>query len=68
LVDIGVHVPADMSVAEFDDHSLAKIWNPSLTTVRQDFNKVGKDSLISCSSRLIMRGLTVVEQVIGINT
>ncbi|ARC58199.1 Catabolite control protein A [Frondihabitans sp. 762G35] len=41
LVDGGKSVPGDVSVAGFDDHPLARLWNPPLTTVRQDFAGLG---------------------------
>ncbi|KAB8286600.1 LacI family transcriptional regulator [Bifidobacterium ramosum] len=44
LVDVGARVPEDISVVGFDDHTLAKLWNPALTTVRQDFNRVGQEA------------------------
>ena len=39
---IGLDVPQDLSVAGFDDTPLAQLVWPPLTTVRQDFNEVGK--------------------------
>lgn len=42
LNDVGRRVPEDVSVAGFDDHPIAKIWNPSLTTIHQDFFKAGE--------------------------
>lgn len=42
LNDVGKHVPEDVSVAGFDDHPISKIWNPSLTTIHQDFSKAGE--------------------------
>jgi len=41
LGDAGLRVPEDVSVAGFDDHPLAAMWNPALTTVRQDFGGLG---------------------------
>lgn len=41
LNDVGRRVPEDVSVVGFDDHPIAKIWNPALTTLRQDFRKAG---------------------------
>lgn len=41
LADRGKRVPDDVSVAGFDDHPLAEMWSPSLTTVRQDFASLG---------------------------
>ena len=42
LVDEGKRVPEDVSVVGFDDHPLAGLWAPPLTTVRQDFAGMGR--------------------------
>ena len=41
LLDNGVRVPEDVSVAGFDDQPYVEMWKPALTTVRQDFNDLG---------------------------
>ncbi|MCI2959480.1 LacI family DNA-binding transcriptional regulator [Agromyces atrinae] len=41
LSDEGLSVPRDVSVVGFDDHPLAAMWSPALTTVRQDFGGLG---------------------------
>lgn len=41
LAERGKSVPKDVSVVGFDDHPLAAMWNPPLTTVRQDFASLG---------------------------
>ena len=41
LREVGKTVPADVSVVGFDDHPLAAMWEPPLTTVRQDFADLG---------------------------
>lgn len=41
LADRGKRVPDDVSVAGFDDHPLAQMWTPPLTTVNQDFAGLG---------------------------
>ncbi|WP_241973462.1 LacI family DNA-binding transcriptional regulator [Cryobacterium sp. TMT2-15-1] len=42
LAERGVQVPGDVSVVGFDDMSEARYFQPSLTTVRLDFNEVGR--------------------------
>lgn len=41
LTERGRRVPQDVSVVGFDDHPLAAIWSPPITTVRQDFAGLG---------------------------
>jgi len=45
LQSCGVRVPDDISVVGFDDHPLAAYWTPSLTTVAQDFDQLGRDAV-----------------------
>ena len=42
LADRGLRVPEDVSVVGFDDHPLAELWAPALTTVNQDFTGLGR--------------------------
>lgn len=42
LEEAGRAVPEDVSVVGFDDHPLSDIWNPALTTYRQDFVRAGR--------------------------
>ncbi|GAA1960844.1 LacI family DNA-binding transcriptional regulator [Agromyces allii] len=42
LADAGLRVPDDVSVAGFDDHPLAEMWSPPLTTAEQDFAGLGR--------------------------
>jgi len=42
LTDEGVDVPGKVSVVGFDDHPLAGLWRPGLTTVNQDFPALGR--------------------------
>ncbi len=46
LHEAGREVPRDLSVVGFDDIPEARFFTPPLTTVRQDFNEVGRQSLI----------------------
>lgn len=42
LTESGVRVPDDISVVGFDNHPLAELWSPSLTTAHQDFAGMGR--------------------------
>lgn len=44
LADRGKTVPRDISVVGFDDHPLAQMWIPALTTVNQNFHKLGEQA------------------------
>jgi DNA-binding LacI/PurR family transcriptional regulator len=46
LHETGREVPRDLSVVGFDDIPEARFFTPPLTTVRQDFNEVGRQSLV----------------------
>jgi len=41
LAEAGVEVPGQVSVVGFDDVPEAAYFNPPLTTVRQDFHRIG---------------------------
>jgi len=43
--DLGVAVPAELSVVGFDDIPEAEHFSPALTTVRQDFAEVGRRAI-----------------------
>lgn len=42
--ELGKKIPEDISVTGFDDFEIAANLNPSLTTIKQDFNKIGKSA------------------------
>lgn len=42
LHDAGKRVPEDVEVVGFDDHPLSSIWEPAITTLRQDFEAAGQ--------------------------
>jgi DNA-binding LacI/PurR family transcriptional regulator len=46
LYESGREVPRDLSIVGFDDIPEAQFFTPPLTTVRQDFNEVGRQSLM----------------------
>jgi DNA-binding LacI/PurR family transcriptional regulator len=46
VYEAGRHVPRDLSIVGFDDIPEAQFFTPPLTTVRQDFNEMGRQSLM----------------------
>jgi DNA-binding LacI/PurR family transcriptional regulator len=44
--EAGREVPRDLSIVGFDDIPEAQFFTPPLTTVRQDFNEMGRQSLL----------------------
>ncbi|ALS02031.1 hypothetical protein ATZ33_11740 [Enterococcus silesiacus] len=45
LLDLGIRIPEDVSVAGFDDIPMTQIFNPRLTTIRQPIEEIGKESI-----------------------
>lgn len=45
IIDIGLRVPQDISVAGYDGIELGQYYNPSLTTVKQPVNEMAKASI-----------------------
>lgn len=52
LVERGLQVPGDVSIVGFDDVPEAGFYLPPLTTVRQDFGKVGRQALSTLVDRM----------------
>ncbi|WP_440710046.1 LacI family DNA-binding transcriptional regulator [Herbiconiux sp. YIM B11900] len=52
LAERGLRVPDDMSVVGFDDIPEAAHFSPPLTTVRQDFRRLGTDLLVTLLARI----------------
>ncbi|PPK97891.1 DNA-binding LacI/PurR family transcriptional regulator [Kineococcus xinjiangensis] len=52
LEGAGRQVPGDISVVGFDDHPLAGIWRPGLTTVHQDFQALGEQAFALLQAQL----------------
>jgi DNA-binding LacI/PurR family transcriptional regulator len=46
LDEAGRRVPDDISIVGFDDIPEARFFSPPLTTVRQDFNEIGRQSFM----------------------
>jgi DNA-binding LacI/PurR family transcriptional regulator len=46
LNEAGRHVPRELSIVGFDDIPEAQFFTPPLTTVRQDFNEMGRQSVM----------------------
>ncbi len=52
LTERGLRIPADVSVVGFDDVPEAGFYMPPLTTVRQDFDEVGRLALSTLVDRM----------------
>jgi DNA-binding LacI/PurR family transcriptional regulator len=50
--DLGIRVPEELSVIGIDDIPLAAYFEPPLTTLRQDFEAIGREA-----ARLLIRAV-----------
>lgn len=50
--DLGLRIPADVSVASYDDITLAKYQTPRLTTVSKDVTKTGQETVRMLLARI----------------
>lgn len=51
--ELGYKIPEDISITGFDNFELSSDTNPKLTTIHQDFNKIGRDSYHLLTSLLL---------------
>jgi DNA-binding LacI/PurR family transcriptional regulator len=61
--DEGLRVPQHISVAGFDDHPLAELWEPALTTVHQDFADMGRRGIALLMSAIQQEGGALISSV-----
>lgn len=59
--ELGIRVPADVSIVGFDDIPEAAHFTPPLTTVRQDFTELGRRLMATLSA--VLDGRIVTEPV-----
>jgi DNA-binding LacI/PurR family transcriptional regulator len=52
LHELGLRIPADISIVGFDDIPEAAFFTPPLTTVRQNFNEVGRRAVLTLLDQL----------------
>jgi len=52
LTAMGLSIPGDISVVGFDDDTLAEWVSPALTTIRQDFQAMGKAAMDLLCTRM----------------
>ena len=63
LAEQGIRVPQDVSVVGFDDIPEAEHFAPPLTTMRQDFRRLGTDTLTTVLEVLEDRPVDVVSRL-----
>ena len=63
LADRGRSVPGDVSVVGFDDVPEAEHLSPPLTTVRQDFEQIGRDLLHSLLARIAGEDTAIIQSI-----
>jgi DNA-binding LacI/PurR family transcriptional regulator len=64
LHEAGRRIPGDISVVGFDDIPEAEYFTPPLTTVRQNFNEMGRRSLLLLLEQIESRSRTPVRETV----
>lgn len=64
LREAGLRVPEDVSIVGFDDIAEAAYFDPPLTTVRQDFDVLGKASVDYLAALIEHQEIAVQQRVL----
>lgn len=64
LQERGLRVPEDVAVCGFDDVELSSLISPTLTTVRQPRNLIGRRSMEKMLERISGNGENIPEQIV----
>jgi len=64
LREAGLRVPQDVSVVGFDDIAMAAYFDPPLTTMRQDFEALGRESIEYLVSRIGNPDVSIQQRVL----
>ena len=65
LHEAGLRVPQDVSVVGFDDLAIAAYFDPPLTTMRQDFGALGRESVEYLVSRIENSDVSIQQRVLS---
>ena len=64
LHEAGLRVPQDVSVVGFDDLAVSAYFSPPLTTIRQDFEALGRESIEYLVSRIGDPDVSIQQRVL----
>ena len=60
----GMNVPADISVAGYDGIRIARHFEPKLTTIKQDTERLGKEAAVKLINLIENPKITLTEQIV----
>ena len=64
ITSTGRNVPADISVAGYDGIRIARHFEPKLTTIKQDTERLGKEAAIKLINLIENPKITLTEQIV----
>jgi len=63
ILERGLRIPEDVSVAGYDGISLARCFRPQMTTIVQDTKRIGEESALRLISQIEKPETTLLEMV-----
>ena len=64
IMEHGMHIPEDVSIAGYDGTRISQLSHPRITTIRQDTEEIGREAARRLIDAIEKPRTTLIERVI----